>query len=138
MPELLLLSKGGIRGLLVDSAVRGAAVTILHRQGIRVISYPHALSNPDGTDKRLNPNRVEKSQLRYIAAHINPERPPSASVTALGGAWQVPPQKHPRWRASEHGSHRAQKPLETEEAIPIRAGLSFPDVAVTQGTDPEP
>lgn len=71
MPELLRLSKGGLRGLLVDSAVRGKAVTILHRQGIRVINYPHAQSNPDGHDNRLNPTRVEKSQLRYIASHAN-------------------------------------------------------------------
>jgi hypothetical protein len=71
MPELLRLSKGGIRGLLVDSAVRGYAVTALHRQGIRVVNYPHAQSNPDGKDARLNPKRVEKSQLRCTATHIN-------------------------------------------------------------------
>lgn len=72
MPELLRLSKGGIRGLLVDSAVRGSAVTTLHRQGIRVINYPHAQSNSNGgAGRRLDPGRVEKSKLRYIASHTN-------------------------------------------------------------------
>ena len=62
MPQLLDLSKGGIRGLLVDSAVRGLAVTTLHRQGIRVINYPHAQSNPGGgAGRRLDPGRVEKT-----------------------------------------------------------------------------
>lgn len=138
MPELLLLSKGGIRGLLVDSAVRGAAVTILHRQGIRVISYPHALSNPDGTDERLNPNRVEKSQLRSIAAHINPERPPSASAHGPWRGLASPAPETPSLACVGARLGQGQKPLKTEEAIPIRAGLSFPDVAVSQGTDPEP
>lgn len=88
MPKLLDLSHGGIRGLLVDSAVRGKAVTALHRQGIRVVNYPHAASNPDGGGggKRLNPTRVEKSELRWIATHTNAlGQPCDHAIFAVGG-----------------------------------------------------
>lgn len=88
MPELLRLSKGGIRGLLVDSAVRGNAVTNLHRQGIRVINYPHALSNPGGRDNRLHPDRVEKSLLLHTATHINHlGQPCEHPIFASGGTF---------------------------------------------------
>jgi hypothetical protein len=87
MPGLLDLSQGGIRGLLVDSAVRGNAVTTLHRAGIRVINYPHAASNPEGgKDNRLNATRVEKSKLRWIATHTNHLGVPcDHPVFAVGG-----------------------------------------------------
>lgn len=72
LPELCDLAKGGIRGLLFDSAIRGNAVTKLQRDGVHVINYPHAASNPDGgAGKRLNPSRKEKSKLRHVHVHTD-------------------------------------------------------------------
>lgn len=72
MPELCNLAQGGIRGLLFDSAIRGNAVIKLQRDGVHVINYPHAASNPDGgAGKRLNPSRKEKSKLRLVHEHTD-------------------------------------------------------------------
>ena len=72
MPELCDLAQGGIRGLLFDSAIRGNAVIKLQRDGVHVINYPHAASNPDGgAGKRLNPSRKEKSKLRLVHEHTD-------------------------------------------------------------------
>jgi hypothetical protein len=66
------LAGGGMRGLLYDSAIRGPVVTALQRHGVIVVNHPHAASNPDGgAGNRLNPSRVEKSQLRHIHTHVN-------------------------------------------------------------------
>lgn len=60
----------GMKGLLVDSVIRGRGVMHLQEDGIVVVNYPHAQSNPDGgPGKRLNPTRREKSALRTIANH---------------------------------------------------------------------
>ena len=60
----------GMKGILVDSAVRGEAVVTLQRNDITVVNYPHAESNPDrGPGNRLNPRRREKSRLRTVATH---------------------------------------------------------------------
>jgi hypothetical protein len=62
--------KQGLKGVLVDSVVRGQDLVRLQRLGYIVVNYPHAQSNPDGgPGKRLNPTRVEKSHLRTIARH---------------------------------------------------------------------
>lgn len=72
-PRLQALSKRGIKGIVVDSAIRGKDVTSLQREHhMTVVNYPHAASNPDGgAGKRLNETRVEKSHLRRVATHIN-------------------------------------------------------------------
>lgn len=70
LPLLRDLSDGGVKGVLVDSAIRGKAVTRLQRGGLCVVNYPHAESNPDGgPGKRLNPTRREKTYLRRTITH---------------------------------------------------------------------
>jgi hypothetical protein len=77
----------GMKGLLVDSVIRGRDVIDLHRDGIIVINYPHAASNPDGgPGKRLNPTRREKSALRTIATHLDTNGDPCEHpIYANGG-----------------------------------------------------
>ena len=76
-----------MKGLLVDSVLRGNAVTALQRQGITVVNYPHAQSNPDGGGgKRLNATRREKSHLRTIATHqLRSGHTCNHPIYALGG-----------------------------------------------------
>ena len=70
--RLRSLSDGGMKGIVVDSAVRGHAVSHLQRQWITVVNYPHAQSNPDGgAGNRLNPTRQEKDHLRRISVHFD-------------------------------------------------------------------
>ena len=69
-PRLRDLSKGGMRGVLMDSALRGQAIVDLQRQWITVVNYPHALANPDRDTKgRLADTRVEKSHQRGVYTH---------------------------------------------------------------------
>lgn len=72
IPRQKDISEGGIKGLLVDSVARGNDIIDLQRQGITVVNYPHAASNPDGgSGNRLNDTRKEKNHLRRVATHLN-------------------------------------------------------------------
>lgn len=72
IPRLRDISQGGIKGLLIDSVIRGEDVILLQRVGVTVVNYPYAASNPGGgSGNRLNETRVEKSHLRRVATHIN-------------------------------------------------------------------
>lgn len=60
----------GLRGLTVDSIIRGRRLVDLAEQGIHVVNYPHAQSNPNRTGgKRLAAERVEKSHKIKTASH---------------------------------------------------------------------
>ena len=57
-----LSSGGGLRGLIVDSVVRGSLVSELDRQGITVVNYPHAKVNPNrSVGGRHAEGRVERT-----------------------------------------------------------------------------
>jgi hypothetical protein len=72
IPRLHATADGGMKGLLVDSVIRGNDVIALQRQGITVVNNPHAASNPKGgPGKRHNESRVEKSHLRRVVTHQN-------------------------------------------------------------------
>jgi hypothetical protein len=72
VPRIHDLAAGGVKGLLVDSVIRGQDVMALQRQGITVVNHPHAASNPDGgSGNRHNDTRTEKSHLRRVATHVN-------------------------------------------------------------------
>ena len=72
VPRIHKHADGGMKGLLVDSAIRGEDVTALQKQGITVVNYPYAESNPDGgPGNRLDASRVEKSHLRTVVTHTN-------------------------------------------------------------------
>lgn len=87
MPKLRALSNDGVKGLLVDSAVRGQAVIELQRGGLIVVNYPHAQHNPGGgPGRRLNPSRKEKSRLRFIPTHTDATGQPCEHfIYAVGG-----------------------------------------------------
>lgn len=72
VPHLRELSEGGIKGLLVDSVIRGNDVIALQRGGITVVNHPHAARNPaGGAGNRHNATRIEKSHLRRVVTHEN-------------------------------------------------------------------
>ena len=63
----------GIRGLIVDSVLRGEHLSQLADQGVIVTNYPHALSNPDArTHGRLGPRRKEKKKQLRTLTHKRP------------------------------------------------------------------
>lgn len=69
---LAALTSGGTKGLLVDSIARGNLVSHLQRNGITVVNYPHAKSNPGaGEGKRWADGREEKTHLVRVATHTN-------------------------------------------------------------------
>jgi hypothetical protein len=69
-PVIRDLSRGGMRGVLSDSALRGQAIIDLQRQWLTVVNFPHALENPNRDTKgRLADTRVEKSHLRGVYTH---------------------------------------------------------------------
>lgn len=86
-PHLRDLSGGGIKGIIVDSAVRGRAVVDLqHNHGLVVVNYPHAETNPDGgAGRRLNATRRERSHLRTIARNTANGPDCRHLIYALGG-----------------------------------------------------
>ncbi|MBE7324576.1 hypothetical protein IEQ44_07920 [Nocardioides sp. Y6] len=72
LPGMREATNGGIKGLLVDSVIRGRAVEHLQRHGVTVINYPHAKTNPKGgAGRRLAEGRVEKTHLRHAVSHLN-------------------------------------------------------------------
>lgn len=81
------LSDGGLKGIVVDSAIRGHAVSHLQRQSLTVVNYPHAQSNPDGgPGKRLTTTRQEKNHLRRISIHTDENGTPCEHfIYAFGG-----------------------------------------------------
>jgi len=80
------LSGGGIKGVICDSAVRGAQVTELQRAGLVCVNYPHALSNPEGgAGHRLAPGRVDKNHLAKVITHETNGQPCHHFLYWLGG-----------------------------------------------------
>ncbi|MDQ1703255.1 MAG: hypothetical protein QOF57_2507 [Frankiaceae bacterium] len=69
IPVLAALSNGGVKGVVVDSIVRGKAVIRLQRNGMTVVNHPHAAANPDTKPgHRHNSTRVEKSHFAHRRA----------------------------------------------------------------------
>ena len=55
-------SNGGLRGVIVDSVIRGKLVSELDREGYVVVNYPHAQSNPNRAEGgRKAEGRIERS-----------------------------------------------------------------------------
>jgi hypothetical protein len=68
--ELAKLSRGGMKGIIIDSVIRGERITRLARNGITVVNYPHAQRNPLAKEGvRRGDGRTDKSYLRDIATH---------------------------------------------------------------------
>lgn len=64
------LSGGGLRGLIVDSVVRGTFVTELARRGIVAVCHPHAAANPNRQQGgRMSKGRRERSHEYVPAKH---------------------------------------------------------------------
>lgn len=63
-------TRRGMKGIVVDSVLRGKAVSDLERHWVTVVNYPHAASNPGA---RLGQRRAagskEKSYLRRVLSH---------------------------------------------------------------------
>lgn len=77
----------GLRGLVVDSVIRGHRVLDLAERGVHVVNYPHAQANPNRAgNKRLAPDRIEKSHKITTASHLRPNgRPCKHDLYAEGG-----------------------------------------------------
>ncbi len=70
--ELRDLSHGGVKGIIMDSALRGQGITGLQRQWITVTNYPHAEKNPNrSAGQRFSEGRVEKDHLAKVVEHYN-------------------------------------------------------------------
>ena len=55
-------AEGGLKGVIVDSVIRGKLVAELDREGCIVVNYPHAKSNPNRvTGGRKAEGRVERT-----------------------------------------------------------------------------
>jgi hypothetical protein len=62
MRAIAEIAKGGLKGVIVDSVLRGILVSELDRQGIITVNYPHAKSNPNrATGGRKAVGRIERS-----------------------------------------------------------------------------
>jgi hypothetical protein len=60
----------GVHGLIVDSVLRGKHITCLANEGLLVVNYPHAQSNPNRrTGKRHATGRIEKSTKAHVHTH---------------------------------------------------------------------
>jgi hypothetical protein len=70
--QLNEMAQGGMKGIVVDSVVRGRDLTDLQRAGVTVVNYPHAHRNP-GSKKggRLADGRQEKGHLRTVISRSN-------------------------------------------------------------------
>lgn len=82
------LAQGGMKGLIVDSVIRGQMVEQLQRAGVTVVNYPHALRNPNASrGKRMAAGREEKGHLRTVAVHHDEnDAPCQHGIYFLGGA----------------------------------------------------
>ena len=55
-------SNGGLKGVIVDSVLRGKLISELDREGILTVNYPHAKSNPNrAVGGRMAEGRIEQS-----------------------------------------------------------------------------
>lgn len=60
----------GMKGIVVDSVLRGKAVQDLERHWVTVVNYPHAASNPGAQrGQRRAAGSTEKSYLRRVLSH---------------------------------------------------------------------
>ena len=60
----------GMKGLIVDSVLRGKHITDLADDGLLVVNYPHAASNPNRrTGNRHAIGRIEKSTKVHVHTH---------------------------------------------------------------------
>ena len=65
-------AQGGMKGIIVDSVVRGSDLVELQRNGVTVVNYPHAHRNPGSKDGgRLAEGRQEKGHLRTVIVSAN-------------------------------------------------------------------
>lgn len=63
-------AEGGLKGLIVDSALRGNLVSELAREGIVTVNYPHAAANPNrASGGRMAKGRQEKTREVGRATH---------------------------------------------------------------------
>ena len=70
--RLAVLAEGGMKGIVVDSVIRGELLAALQRAGLTVVNHPHAYRNPEGGKaRRYNPSRQDKSHLRATATHVD-------------------------------------------------------------------
>lgn len=70
--ELRSATGGGLKGLVVDSVLRGQAVADLERNSVTVVNFPHAARNPGSrSGQRRGPDSTEKSYLRSVLTHTD-------------------------------------------------------------------
>jgi hypothetical protein len=63
-------SNGGMKGVIVDSVIRGRVLESLSRDGIVVVNYPHAQSNPNRSEGgRHAEGRIERTIEVDIVTH---------------------------------------------------------------------
>jgi hypothetical protein len=86
--ELKLLTNGGMKGIVVDSVIRGRAVMDLERNWITVVNYPHAARNPGaGAGQRRGAGSEEKSYLRTTLCHADSNGTPCEhQIYFVGGS----------------------------------------------------
>ncbi len=73
MMERLKSKAPGIRGITIDSVLRGKHIAALSRHGIHVINHPHAKSNPNAAKQgRFAPGREERIKHVRTLVHQHP------------------------------------------------------------------
>lgn len=60
--NIMRASNGGLKGVIVDSVLRGKLISELDREGCLTVNYPHAKSNPNRAEGGRNAEgRIERS-----------------------------------------------------------------------------
>ena len=82
----------GLRGVIVDSILRGKHLTHLAGHGVIVTNYPHALSNPKARKGgRFAKGRIDKrTQLRTLTHKRPNKRTCSHTLVTVGGVLYQP------------------------------------------------
>ncbi len=109
---ILEASNGGLKGVIVDSVIRGRVLQALSRDGVVVVNYPHAKSNPNRTEGgRHAEGRIERTVEVEVITH-----------TVKG---KKTPCEHPLLMVGSVPSTRALNEVGEEVIIEveIRAGL---------------
>lgn len=73
MAKRLKIALPGMRGVIIDSIVRGTHIEELSANDIQTVNYPHALSNPNRkTEGRHATGRIDKTAKVHVHEHSRP------------------------------------------------------------------
>jgi hypothetical protein len=85
--DIAATSGGGLKGVIVDSVVRGSLVAELDREGIVVVNHPHAKANPKRSKGgRHAEGRIERSVELPPMTHMTPHGTTCEHTLVMSGS----------------------------------------------------